>query len=132
MANDITQFAIVLVIMTGLVVVLGKWMAHLFTSPSHHVVERATYRVLGIDPSEGMSWRRYGLVLLLSNAAMMLLGYVLLRLQQYLPGDALQRVSQPPDLAFNTAASFITNTNWQSYSGRAAFRASPRWPSSRS
>jgi K+-transporting ATPase ATPase A chain len=60
------------------------------------------------------------MVLVLSNATMMLLGYVLLRVQQYLPGDALERASQTPDLAFNTAASFITNTNWQAYSGESS------------
>lgn len=117
MTVDIVQFAIILVIMTGLVVVVGKWMVRLFTSPAHSFIERGTYRVLGIDPSEKMSWKRYGMALVLSNAAMMLLGYVLLRVQQYLPGDALKRASQTPDLAFNTAASFITNTNWQAYSG---------------
>ena len=120
MTVDIVQFAIILVIMTGLVMVLGIWMARLFTSPAHSFLERGTYRVLGVDPSEKMSWKRYGMVLVLSNAAMMLLGYVLLRVQQYLPGDALERASQTPDLAFNTAASFITNTNWQAYSGESS------------
>ena len=120
MTVDTVQFAIILVIMTGLVVVLGKWMARLFTSPAHSFLERGTYRVLGVDPSEKMSWKRYGMVLVLSNATMMLLGYVLLRAQQYLPGDALERASQTPDLAFNTAASFITNTNWQAYSGESS------------
>lgn len=120
MIDDLTQFAIVLVIMAGLAVVLGKWMARLFTRPAHGFIERGTYRILGVDPDEGMSWKRYGLALVLSNAAMMLLGYLFLRLQQYLPGDPLGRGSQPPDLAFNTAASFITNTNWQSYSGESS------------
>lgn len=117
---DISQFVIILAIMTVLAVVLGKWLTHLFTSPSHNMVERATYRILGVDPAETMSWKRYGMVLLLGNAAMMLVGYLILRLQQYLPGDPLQRASQTPDLAFNTAASFITNTNWQSYSGETS------------
>lgn len=120
MTQDITQFVLILAIMTGLVVVLGKYMTHIFTSPTHSFIERSTYRILGVDPSEAMSWKRYGMVLLLSNAAMMLVGYIVLRLQQYLPGDPLQRASQTPDLAFNTAASFITNTNWQSYSGETS------------
>ncbi|WP_027580724.1 potassium-transporting ATPase subunit KdpA [Bradyrhizobium sp. Ai1a-2] len=120
MVQDITQFVLILAIMTGLVVVVGKWMTHLFTSPADNMIERGTYRILGINPSEKMSWNRYGMVLLLSNAAMMLLGYLILRLQEYLPGDSLARASQTPDLAFNTAASFITNTNWQSYSGESS------------
>lgn len=120
MSGDLIQFGLILGIMTILAVVLGKWLARVFTSPSHNVVERGTYAVLGVDPSEGMSWKRYGMVLLLSNAAMMLVGYLLLRVQEYLPGDSLGRASQTSHQAFNTAASFITNTNWQSYSGESS------------
>lgn len=120
MTSDTVQFILIISIMTALVVVLGKWMARLFTSSTHTFLELVTYRILGVDPAEKMSWTRYGIVLVLSNAAMMLLGYVLLRVQQYLPGDSLQRASQTPDLAFNTAASFITNTNWQAYSGESS------------
>lgn len=120
MTQDITQFVLVLAIMTGLVVVLGKWMTHLFTSPGHNILERGTYRILGVDPEERMSWKRYGIVLLLSNAAMMLLGYLILRIQGLLPFDVLERAAQTPDLAFNTAASFTTNTNWQAYSGESS------------
>ena len=69
MTQDITQFVLVLAIMTGLVVVLGKWMTHLFTSPGHNILERGTYRILGVDPEERMSWKHYGVVLLLSFIA---------------------------------------------------------------
>ncbi|WP_448955094.1 potassium-transporting ATPase subunit KdpA [Labrys neptuniae] len=120
MSQDITQFVLILALMIGLAVLIGKWMTHLFTSPTHTLIERATYSILGVDPEERMTWKRYGMVLLLSNAAMMLLGYLFLRLQEFLPGDALARSSQTPDLAFNTAASFITNTNWQSYAGESS------------
>ena len=120
MTQDITQFVLILAIMTGLVVVLGKWMTHLFTSPSHNILERGTYSILGVDPEEKMSWKRYGMVLVLSNAAMLLLGYFILRIQEFLPGDTLARAAQTPDLAFNTAASFTTNTNWQAYSGESS------------
>ncbi len=120
MTQDITQFVLILAIMTGLVVVLGKWMTHIFTSPDHNILERGTYRILGVDPEERMSWKRYGVVLLLSNADMMLLGYLILRIQGLLPFDVLERAAQTPDLAFNTAASFTTNTNWQAYSGESS------------
>jgi K+-transporting ATPase ATPase A chain len=120
MFNNLSQFAIVLVIMTALVAVMGKWLTRTFTSAHHGAPERWTYRILGVQPSETMSWKRYGMALLLSNAAMMLLGYLMLRLQGSLPFDTLMRASQGPDLAFNTAASFITNTNWQSYSGETS------------
>ena len=120
MTQDLTQFVIILAIMTCLVVVLGKWITRIFTSPGHTALERGTYRILGVNPEERMTWKRYGAVLLLSNASMMLLGYLLLRVQAFVPGDTLARAAQGPDLAFNTAASFITNTNWQSYSGETS------------
>ncbi|HEY4296357.1 MAG TPA: potassium-transporting ATPase subunit KdpA [Paraburkholderia sp.] len=120
MANDFAQLVIVLLIMTPLVVIVGKWLTRVFTGPSHGLPERWTYRTLGVNPAEEMSWKRYGMALLLSNAAMMLLGYLLLRVQDLLPFDSLQRAAQTPDLAFNTAASFLTNTNWQSYSGESS------------
>ena len=120
MGYDLHQFIVVLAIMTGLVFVAGPWLTRIFTAPGHNIIERGTYRLLGVDPAEAMSWKRYGAVLLLSNAAMMLLGYLILRIQQLLPGDSLGRSSQTPDLAFNTVASFITNTNWHAYSGETS------------
>lgn len=120
MLDDLMQFLIVLAVSTVLLVVAGKWIARLFSSPTHSVIERGTYRLLGVNPDEKMSWKRYGLALLLSNAAMLFLGYVLLRVQAWIPGDSLQRAAQSPDLAFNTAVSFTTNTNWQAYSGESS------------
>ena len=116
MISDLTQFTLYVLILI-VIVPMGMWLARTFTSPSHSTLERLTYKVLGIDPEEKMSWKRYGVVLLLSNAAMMGLGYLLLRIQNLLPFDPLGRTAQTPDLAFNTAASFVTNTNWQSFSG---------------
>jgi K+-transporting ATPase ATPase A chain len=120
MTTDLTQFALFFLIMTASVVPMGMWLTRAFTGQSHAGLERVTYKILGVDPEERMSWKRYGMVLLLSNAAMMGLGYVLLRIQNLLPFDSLGRIAQTPDLAFNTAASFITNTNWQSYSGETS------------
>src|SRR6201991_2031570 len=120
MTFDLAQFVLVLAVMTALVAVMGRWLHRVFTGDGHAAPERLTYRVLGVDPREAMSWKRYGLALVLSNAAMMFLGYVLLRIQDRLPFDSLARSSEGPDLAFNTAASFITNTNWQSYGGESS------------
>jgi potassium-transporting ATPase potassium-binding subunit len=120
MINDLTQFTLYVLILIVLIVPMGIWLARTFSSPSHSTPERLTYKVLGIDPEEKMSWKRYGVVLLLSNAAMMGLGYLLLRAQNLLSFDPLGRSAQTPDLAFNTAASFVTNTNWQSYSGETS------------
>lgn len=117
MLINILAFAAALCAMTGLAVLMGKWLARVFTDARHILPERLTYRLFGVDPNERMSWARYGMALLLSNAAIMALGYLVLRLQGIMPLNPLGLGPQAPDLAFNTAASFITNTNWQAYSG---------------
>ena len=117
------EFILVLAVMTGLAWPMGRWLARCFdggTDDTHWAPERLSYRALGVDPSERMGWARYGLALLLSNAAMMALAYLLLRLQGWLPLNGLGNAAQAPDLAFNTAASFITNTNWQAYGGEGS------------
>ncbi|HET7634319.1 MAG TPA: potassium-transporting ATPase subunit KdpA [Burkholderiales bacterium] len=120
MFDNVAQFAIVVVVMTLLAIAMGKWLARVFTRTHHGLPERWTYRLLGIDPDATMSWKRYSMALLLGNAAMMLLGYLLLRLQGMLPLNPAGLAPQSPDLAFNTAASFITNTNWQAYAGETS------------
>jgi len=80
-------------------------------------VERLIYRVCGIDPDEDQHWTRYAAGLLLFSAVSMLVTYVALRLQQHLPLNPFARGPVPDRQAFETAASFTTNTNWQSYSG---------------
>jgi K+-transporting ATPase ATPase A chain len=120
MISDLPQFVLFVLVLTAVVVPVGMLLARTFTGASHTIFERQTYKILGIDPDERMSWKRYGMVLLLSNAAMMGLGYIFLRIQGLLPFDSLGRSAQTPDLAFNTVASFTTNTNWQSYSGETS------------
>jgi K+-transporting ATPase ATPase A chain len=80
-------------------------------------VERAIYRVCRIDPEEDQHWTRYAAGLLLFSAVSMLVTYVALRLQQHLPLNPFARGPVSDRQAFETAASFTTNTNWQSYSG---------------
>ncbi len=80
-------------------------------------VERAIYRLGGIDPNEEQHWTRYAAGLLVFSAITMLVTYVLLRLQAHLPLNPFHRVAVTEHQAFETAASFSTNTNWQSYSG---------------
>ena len=106
MLNDLAQFILLFAIMTALAVIMGKWLTRVFTQERGAMPERWTYALLGVDPGVRMSWKHYGLALLISNASIMLLGYVLLRVQALLPFDSLQRAAQSPDLAFNTAASF--------------------------
>jgi len=114
------EYALVLLVMTALAVPMGQWLARCFTSEHHAWIERLSFRALGVNPAERMGWQRYGLALLLSNGAMLLLGYALLRAQGWLPLNALGNAAQTPDLAFNTAVSFVTNTNWQAYSGESS------------
>ena len=82
-------------------------------------MERAIYRIAGIDPNEDQHWTRYAAGVLLFSAASMLLTYIALRLQALLPLNPQGMAALPPRQAFETAASFTTNTNWQSYSGES-------------
>ncbi len=102
---------------------VGMWLHALYEgrrTPLHIVfgpVERGFYRLAGIDPDVEQGWRRYALHMLLFNFVLLAFTYAVLRLQGALPGNP-QALSAPgPDLAFNTAVSFTTNTNWQSYGG---------------
>ena len=82
-------------------------------------VERGIYRVLGVDPTEDQHWTRYGTAMLLFSAVSMLFTYAALRLQHLLPLNPQGFPAVPDRQAFETAASFTTNTNWQSYSGES-------------
>jgi K+-transporting ATPase ATPase A chain len=82
-------------------------------------VERVIYRVAGIDPDEDQHWTRYAGGMLLFSAASMLLTYVVLRLQHLLPLNPQHFAAVPDRQAFETSASFTTNTNWQSYVGES-------------
>jgi len=85
-----------------------RWLAPL---------ERVIYRVCGVDPEEDQHWTRYAGALLFFSAVSMLATYAVLRLQGLLPLNPFNRAGVPDRQAFETAASFTTNTNWQSYSG---------------
>ncbi len=81
------------------------------------VAARLLYRASGIDPSEEMTWKRYALALLLFNLLGLLAVFAIQRLQFWLPLNPQHFEAVGPDSAFNTAVSFVTNTNWQGYSG---------------
>ena len=103
----------------------GAWLFALYEgrrTPLHAVlgpVERGFYRLAGIDPAAEQSWRRYAVHMLVFNAVLMLFTYAILRLQGVLPGNPAGFAGLPEHLAANTAISFTTNTNWQSYSGES-------------
>jgi K+-transporting ATPase ATPase A chain len=82
-------------------------------------VERLSYRALGVDASKEQTWKRYTVSLVIFTGVTMIFTYVILRLQNHLPLNPQSLGPVRPDLAFNTAASFTTNTNWQSYGGES-------------
>src|SRR3984893_499391 len=82
-------------------------------------LERGTYRVMGVDPNKEHDWRQYTLAMLLFSLVGCVFTYAILRLQYYLPLNPQKFAGVGPDLAFNTAVSFTTNTNWQNYGGES-------------
>jgi len=82
-------------------------------------IEKLVYRLTGVDEQHEMRWTEYTVAMLLFSGVSMTLLYVLQRMQQWLPFNPQKMVNVPPALAFNTAASFTTNTNWQNYSGES-------------
>jgi K+-transporting ATPase ATPase A chain len=94
---------------------LGDYMARMFTTSKDLKVERGFYRVIGVDPGGEQTWRIYLRSVLVFSLVGVLLLYAIQRLQAVLP-YALGFPAIPEGLSFNTAASFVTNTNWQSYS----------------
>jgi potassium-transporting ATPase potassium-binding subunit len=83
-------------------------------------LERGIYRLCGIEPGREMGWKEYAIGLLLFNALGLLAVYLLQRCQLWLPLNPQKFASLSPDSSFNTAVSFVTNTNWQGYSGESA------------
>jgi len=97
---------------------LGAYMARAYTSEHDTRIERVCYKVMGVDPKADQRWPVYARSLLAFSAVSVLFLYALLRFQPHLP-LSLGFPGVAPDQAFNTAASFVTNTNWQSYSGES-------------
>uniref|UniRef100_A0AAU2K230 Potassium-transporting ATPase potassium-binding subunit n=1 Tax=Streptomyces sp. NBC_00049 TaxID=2903617 RepID=A0AAU2K230_9ACTN len=98
---------------------LGDYMARVYSSEKHYKPEKWIYKAIGANPSAEMRWPAYLRAVLAFSAVSVLFLYLLQRLQGSLPGS-LGFVSIDPDQAFNTAASFVANTNWQSYYGEQA------------
>ncbi|MGF1431361.1 potassium-transporting ATPase subunit KdpA [Kitasatospora sp. LaBMicrA B282] len=97
---------------------LGDYLAHLLTSPRHLRIERLGYRLMGVSPDHDMPWLGYLRSVLAFSAVSVLFLYVFQRVQDHL-WLSLGFPAVPAATAFNTAASFVTNTNWQSYSGES-------------
>jgi K+-transporting ATPase ATPase A chain len=97
---------------------LGDYIARVFMSPKHLRVEKAFYRVIGIDADADQRWGTYARSMLAFSGICVLFLYLLQRIQEHLPYSNGQ-APVPSFLAWNTAASFVTNTNWQNYSGES-------------
>ncbi len=118
---QIVLFFVILLLITK---PLGTHMARVFAGERTFLhrglgwLERGTYRALGIDPEQNMKWTTYAAAMLMFSLATLVFTYAALRLQGFLPLNPqhLGARQMTPDLAFNTAVSFTTNTNWQSYS----------------
>jgi K+-transporting ATPase ATPase A chain len=123
--NDYLQLGLYLAVLLLLVKPLGDYMAAVFSETPNRVtrsgaaVERALYRICGIEAGEEMSWVRYSVAMLTFNVTGLLVVYLLQRVQQWLPLNPHDFGAVTPDSAMNTAISFATNTNWQGYGGES-------------
>ena len=121
--NGLVQIGLYFFLLLALVKPLGWYMARVYEGQSCGlervlgVVERFIYRLCGVHPDKEMDWKTYGIAMLLFNAAGLFVVYGLQRVQGWLPLNTQGLGGVAPDLAFNTAASFATNTNWQAYGG---------------
>jgi len=123
--NGWLQIAFFLLAIAAVTPVLGRFMARVFNrertwfDPVLGPIERLIYRSTGVDAAREMPWTEYAAAVLLFSAVSMLVLYLIQRTQQWLPWNPQGFGPVAPDLAFNTAASFTTNTNWQAYSGES-------------
>jgi K+-transporting ATPase ATPase A chain len=117
--NAVLQLALYLVALVALAWPIGLYMARVLTAERLFLapVENAVYGALGIKPSEDMTWKNYATAVIVFSFGGFVLLYLLLLFQSHLGLNPQGMADLTPDLAFNTAVSFITNTNWQSYAG---------------
>ena len=122
--NGWLQIAFFLLLILAVTKPLGVFMARVFSGektfmdPVLRPIERLVYRTTGVDEKHEMAWTEYAVTMLLFSLVSMLLLYLIQRVQGFLPFNPQKfGAVAPPTLAWNTAASFTTNTNWQAYSG---------------
>src|ERR1039458_3387294 len=124
-ANGWFQIAVFVLVLFAVTKPIGAFMARVFSGektfldPVMRPIERLMYRVTGVDEKHEMRWTEYAVSVLLFSAVSLLLLYLIERVQGWLPLNPQKFAAVPQALAFNTAASFTTNTNWQAYSGEA-------------
>jgi K+-transporting ATPase ATPase A chain len=124
-ANGWFQIFLVLAVVFAITKPLGIFMTRVFNGektfldPILRPIERLVYRITGVDKDHEMRWTEYTVAMLLFSGVSMVLLYLMQRTQHWLPFNPQKLANVPPALAFNTAASFTTNTNWQNYSGES-------------
>jgi len=124
-ANGYLQLVFYLVVLLLLVKPLGSYMARIYQGEPAFLnrlgapLEKLLYRICGIDPAQEMRWTQYALAMLVFNLLGALAVYALQRLQAHLPLNPQHFGAVSPDSSFNTAVSFITNTDWQGYGGES-------------
>ena len=123
MIEDVLLILLFLLILTLFAIPLGKYMSNVFTgkktfmTPVIKPVEKFIYRICSIDENQEMTWKRYTYALLIFNILGILFLFILQLIQGYLPLNPENMAGVRWDTALNTAISFVTNTNWQSYAG---------------
>jgi K+-transporting ATPase ATPase A chain len=123
--NGWIQILLFLLLIFAVTKPLGVFMTRVFNrertflDPLARPVERLLYRVTGVDENHEMRWTEYAVAMLMFSGVSMLLLYLIERVQQWLPWNPQKFGAVAQDLAFNTASSFTTNTNWQNYAGEA-------------
>jgi len=124
-ANGWLQILAFFAVLLAVTKPLGVYMARVFAGektfldPVLRPIERLLYRVTGVDEKREMDWKEYAIAMLLFSAVSMLVLYLIERIQQWLPWNPQHFAAVEAHLAFNTAASFTTNTNWQNYGGES-------------
>jgi K+-transporting ATPase ATPase A chain len=125
-ASGWIQFALYIVVLIAITKPMGLYLLRIldingktWLDPVLRPLERGTYRVMSIKPNEEQNWKQYTLAMLLFSLVGCLFTYAILRLQYFLPLNPQRLAGVSPDLAFNTAVSFTTNTNWQNYGGES-------------
>ncbi len=120
-ANGWLKFVIYSVVLLATTPLVGAFLARVFEGertwldPLLKPIEKFLYKICGVKHDKEMNWREYAYAMLGFSAATMVLTYAIERLQYYLPWNPQHLANVGTDLAFNTAASFTTNTNWQFY-----------------
>ncbi|WP_175746287.1 potassium-transporting ATPase subunit KdpA [Burkholderia ambifaria] len=119
-ANNLLQILLFIVVLLAAAVPVARYLTGVMDGSSRVVrvfgpLERVLYRIAGVDAGTEMNWKQYAIATIAFNALGVLFLYGLLRLQGLLPGNPQQFGAMTPDGAFNTAVSFVTNTNWQDY-----------------